>query len=643
MLSDENEKPHRLDDIQKRLYSQNPKAIPKTRNGILHQVNHTVSSAWNSAPVEAVSNTVKTVGMQSSLFKKFFIGTVVFFIIAVLIGIFLFFGGSGGVSNDNVSVNILGNAYTPGGEALPLTIEIANSNPVDLELVDLIVQYGRNKQDVSDPSDVTTNRISIGTVPAGKAVNQKVDLTLYGVEGTSKQVKFTLEYHVGGSNAVYQKEKYFPVVINTAPVTLVVDADTSVTAGQPYTFNVSVTSNVKKVIQGMTIKMDYPIGFAFSNAEPAPSYLSNIWSLGDLAPGETKKIKIVGTVTAENGEQRSFRVYAGSASEKDKNVIGVTFTSVLHSVDIVKPFLSASLMINGQKGGTISAQSKSTINGVVTWGNNLPVRILNAKITVKLNGNLIDQSSVQSDGGFYNSVDNTIVWDRNTRPQLASIDPGAEGSFGFTFSTLSLYQNGGVAVDPQIVLDVSISGQQPQEGTNSQEVNNIEHTVIKLGTDFQVNAEPSYTGQPFINNGPIPPAANQKTTYTIKWALTSSANNVNNAKVTASLPSYVHFLSNVYPANADVKIDPISGNIVWNAGTLLKGSGFTSDPKFVFFQVELNPSISQVGQVPVLINAVTATGTDAYTNTAVTSSWSALTTKLFNDPIFQVGDEKVVQ
>lgn len=641
MLSEENEKPHRLDDIQKRLYSPNPKAIPKTRTGILHQVNHTVSSAWNSAPVAAVSNTIKTAGMQTSLFKKFFIGTIVFFVVAVLIGLFLFFAGSGGVSNDNVSVNILGNAYTPGGEALPLTVEIANSNPVDLELVDLIVQYGRNKADVSDPSDMVTNRISVGTVAAGKAVNQKVDLTLYGVEGMNKQVKFTLEYHVSGSNAVYQKEKFFAVVINTAPVTLIVTADTSTTSGQPYTFNVSVTSNVKKVIPGMILKMEYPIGFAFSNSEPAASYLSNIWNLGDLAPGETRKIKIMGMITAENGEQRSFRVYAGSASENDKNVIGVTFTSILHSVDIVKPFLAASLTINGQKGTQIAVQSKSTINGVVTWSNNLPVRILNAKITVKLNGTLIDQSSVQSDGGFYSSVDNTITWDRNTRPQLASIDPGAEGSFGFTFSTLSLYQNGGVVTDPQVVLDVSISGQQPQEGTNSQEVNNIEHTVIKLGTDFQVNATAAYTGQPFINTGPIPPAVNQKTTYTIKWALTSSANTVSNVKVSASMPPFVHFLNNVYPANADVKIDPISGNIVWNAGSVMKGSGFTSDPKFVFFQIELNPSISQVGQTPVLINTVTATGIDSYTNTPVNSLWQAVNTQLYNDPIFQAGDEKI--
>ncbi len=643
MQPGENEKPHRLDDIQQKLYSPNPNALPKRRTGVLHQVNHAVSSAWNSKPVTAVSDSVKNVGMQTSFFKKFFIGTVIFFIIAVLIGLFLFFGGSGGVSNDNVAVNVLGNAYTPGGEALPLTVEIANANPVDLELVDLIVQYGRNKPDVVDPTDITTNRISIGTVPAGKSINQKVDLTLYGVEGTSKQVKFTLEYHTAGSNAVFQKEKLFSVVINTAPVTILVDADTSITVGQPYTFNVSVTSNVKRVIPNLTVKMDYPIGFAFSNAEPAPSYLSNVWSFGDLAPGETKKIKVVGAITAENGEERSFRAYAGTASDGDKNVIGTTFTSIIHTVDIVKPFLFASLTVNGKKGPEVSVQSRSTINGLVRWSNNLPVRILNAKITVKLTGSLIDQTTVIPDGGFYNSTDNTIVWDRNTSPQLASLEPGAEGSFGFTFSTLSLFQNGGVASDPKVALDVSIAGQQPQEGTNSQEVNNIEHTVVRLGTDFQMNAAASYTGQPFINNGPLPPAVNQKTTYTIKWALTSSANNVNNVRVSASMPTYVHFLNNVYPANSDVKIDPVSGNIVWNAGTVTKGSGFTTDPKFVFFQVELSPSLSQLGKVPVLINAATASGTDAYTNAALTASWREITTQLYNDPVFQPGDDKVVQ
>jgi hypothetical protein len=642
MIQDENEKPHRLEDIQKKLYSPNPNALPKRRLGVLHQVNHAVTTAWNSEPVTKATDSVKTFSMQSSFFKKFFIGTLVFFAIAVLLGVFLFFSGNS-VSSDNVAINVLGNAYTPGGEVLPLTVEIANSNAVSLELADLIVQYGRNKPDVTDPSDITTARIPIGTIDPGKAVNQKVDLTLYGTEGTNKQVKFTLEYHVANSNAIYQKERIFSVIINTAPVALTIDAATSVTSGQPYSMTVKVTSNVKKVIPNMMLKVDYPIGFAFSNGEPGPTYLNNVWKLGDLNPGETREIKIAGAINAEDGEERSVRFYAGSQSETDKNAIGTTFTSVLHSVDIVKPFLQAKLVINGKQAPEVSVQPRSEINGVVNWSNNLPVRILNAKIVVRLNGALIDKTSVQAMGGFYNSADNTITWDRNTLAELAAVDPGANGSLGFTFTTLSLYQNGGVAVDPKVSLDVSISGQQPQEGTSSQEVNNIEHTTIKLGTDFQVTGAASYTGEPFINNGPLPPVANQKTTYTIKWTLTSSANNVNNVKVTATMPSYVHFLNTIYPTNSDLKIDPINGNLVWNAGTVTKGSGFTSQPKTVFFQVELAPSITQVNSIPTLINNIMATGTDAYTNTSVVSSWKEITTRLFNDPVFQPGDEIISQ
>lgn len=643
MLPGDNEKPHRLDDIEKRLYSQNPNATPPRRPGILHQVNHTVATAWNSEPVTRVVDNAASFSMQTSVFKRFFIGSIIFFVIALIIGIFLFFGGNGGVSSDNVTINVLGNGYTPGGEVLPLTVEIANSNTVPLELADLVIQYGRNKADVSDPADITTNRISLGTIESGRAINQKVDLTLYGSEGTSKQVKFTLEYHVSGSNAIFQKEKIFSVIINTAPIAVVVDANTSVTAGQPYAFNVTVTSNVKKVTPNMLLKIDYPIGFAFSNAEPAQSYLSNVWNLGDLNPGDTRTIKVAGTLTAEDGEERSFRVYVGSQSEADKNTIGTTFSSVLHTVDIVKPFLQAKLTINGQQSSTVSVQSRSTINGVVTWGNNLPVRILNAKIVLKLNGALIDKTTVQSEGGFYNSSDNTITWDRNTMDQLASLDPGVSGSFGFTFATTSLYQNGSLVTDPQVALDISISGQQPQEGTNSQEVNNINRTIIKLGTDFQVSGLALYSGMPFINNGPLPPIAGQKTTYTIKWTATSSASDVSGVKVSASMPAYVHFLNNVSPTNADLKIDPISGNIVWNIGTVSKGSGFTTDPKIVYFQVELDPSISQIGSVPTLINTMSASGVDTYTGTAVNSNWAALTTRLYNDPVFHPGDEEVVE
>ena len=643
MVPGDNEKPHRLEDIQKRLYSPNPNAIPPKRPGVLHQIGHTVSGVWSDEKTEQVINKVQDVSMRSSTFKKIFIGSLIFFIIALVIGAFLFITGGNSVSSDNVSISVLGNAYTPGGEDLPLTIQIANSNAVPLELADLVVEYGRNKPDLSDPSDIQTARQSIGTIPSGKSVSQKVDLTLYGDEGSTKQVQFTVEYHIAGSNVVFQQSKIFPVTINTAPVALTVNADTSTTANQPYTLLINVTPNVQKTIPNMMLSVDYPPGFTFQNAEPGPSYLTNVWNLGDLTPGQNTQIKIVGTIDAQDGEERSFRVYTGSQSTSDKNAIGTTFSSTLHTVDIVKPFLQADLAVNGQTGPQVVAQPKSTITGNITWSNNLPTQILNAKIVATLNGTLINQSSVEASGGFYNSADNTITWDRNTDPELASVNPGASGSLAFDFSTLSLYQNGQISSDPEVSIDVAISGEQPQQGsTDTQQVNSVEHTDIKLSTDFQITGAGLFSQGPFTNTGTLPPVANQKTTYTIKWSLTSSANDVSGVVVRASLPTYVHFLNLINPTTANVTIDPVSGDIVWNVGTLPKGSGFTGDPVSVYFQVEFDPSLSQVGTAPVLVNKVTATGTDTYTNTPLTATWDTTTTQLFNDPSFQQGDEKVV-
>lgn len=638
----DNEKPHRLEDITKRLYSNNPNALPRHKQGILHQVNHAAQTVWQDDTTQKVVTKVTDASLNTSLFKKFFYGSIGFFIVALGIGLFMFFSGSNNVSSDNVDINVLGNTYTPGGEDLPLAVEIVNRNAVVLENSDLIIEYGKNKADVSDPSDIARTRISLGTIDVGKIKNQKVNLTLYGSEGTLKDVKFTLQYRLGGSNAVFQKEKLYQVNINSAPVTILVEGATSVSADQPYTLTISVTPNVKRIIPNTMVRIEYPTGFKFQNAEPAPSYLDNIWSVGDLNPGETKQIKIVGTLTAQDGEERSFHAYVGTQDTQNKNVIGTTFASILQTVDIVRPFLEAHLTLNGKPDQEVVVQSGSTVNAQIAWGNNLPIKILDAHITAKLIGDLVDKSSVQVQNGFYNSSDNSITWGRDTFDALGVVDPGETGTIGFTFNTLSLYQQNQLVQNPQIAIEISISGKQPQEGTYSKSVDGFERKLIKFGTNFQITNQSFYVTGPFTNTGPIPPQADKKTTYTIKWTLTNSANEVGGVVVRGSLPPYVHFLNVVSPTNADIKIDPVSGDIVWRAGSIPKGAGFGGNPVTAYFQVELTPSVSQIGQIPILVNSVQATGTDMYTTMPVSANYREVTTRLLNDGTYHLGDEKVV-
>ncbi len=649
MISNENEKPHGLEDVTKKLYSRDEKVLPARRVGILHSFKKAVATTWNSEKKEQVKETIATLSDHAThtpFFKKFFVASSIFFLVALAIGGYLFFFGGGSVSSENVGINILGNAFTSGGENLPLTLEISNKNAIPLELTDLIIEYPKSGTSLTDnPSDIARERQSIGTVEAGKIIEHKVDLTLYGKEGSVKQIKFTLEFHVPGSNAVFQREKLFAVNISSAPISLTVTAPNSTTAEQDYTATVTVAANTTRSIPNMLVRVDYPTGFKFQSATPQPTYLSNVWNIGTVEPGKPIDIQIKGTLSGEDGEERSFRVYTGEANPSDKNEIGVVYQSTLHTVDLVRPFIEATLVVNGQRGPEVTISPRSTITVEIPWANNLPSSVLDAEIKATISGNLIDRTTVQPRGGFFNSSENSIIWNRDTDETFGTLEPGEHGSVGFTFSTYSLYHDNQLATNPTVSVDVSISGKQPQEGNFLQAVNSFAKTTAKLTTDFAFSGQAYYHSGPFVNSGPLPPKVDQKTTYTVRWALTSSANSVKNVVVRGALPPYVHFLGNVSPDDEDLSLDPITGEVVWNAGTVVRGAGLTadSDPRAVYFQVELTPSLSQIGDTPTLVLESKATGVDTFTGFPLTSTWREINTRVFNDAGYQQGTDQVVQ
>lgn len=628
----------RIDELNRKLYSTDQNAYRKSRHGILHKINHSAKTAWESASEENVKQKLNFVAEDKPVFKKFFIGSLIVFVIALGFGAYKYFSGGTTVSSDNITLSVLGNAFTPGGEPLPLTVEIANRNSVSLEYADLVVDYAKSG-DTLNPSDNERIRTTVGTIAPGKTKNQDVSVTLYGEEGSSRDLLFTLQYRVSGSNAIYEKVKHYTVTVNSSPIALQVLASDTVAAGQNYTLRVAITPNSKEPITDMVLKVEYPNGFSFSDALPTPTYLNNVWALGDLPEGKTKEIVINGVVSGQDKEERSFRVYAGKSDGIDKNAIGVMFNSTLHTVTITKPFIEATLLINGSNDKEIPVPLHSTVRGEIKWANNLPVQINDAEITASLVGDRVDKTSVQAGNGFYNSGENKIVWNKDTDNTFGSIEPGESGTVGFTFATLS----SGTNLTPNIVIKISISGKQPSEGNIVQSVDSFEQKTIKFNSDFQVSAEAYYHTGPFTNTGPIPPHAEQKTTYTLKWIATNSLNDLSGVTARAALPPYVHFLNQVSPSSESVTIDSVTGDIVWNIGSLKGGTGFTSAPLTVYFQVELVPSLSQVGSTPTLLLQTSATGTDTYTNAPLTSSWNVVTTRLYNDGIYTPGDEKVVQ
>ena len=300
-------------------------------------------------------------------------------------------------------------------------------------------------------------------------------------------------------------------------------------------------------------------------------------------------------------------------------------------------------MVDGiYKDEYISASQKD-ISAEITWANNLSIQIKDVEIKATLSGNALDKNSVKALRGFYNSIDNTITWDKNSSSSFFAVEPGASGVESFSLSSLPLFSGTQSLIEnPEIIIDVSIRGRE-SVGGEFQEVISAERKIIKIVSDFQIAAKALHHTGSFSNSGPMPPQAEKETTYTILWNVTNSSNKISGAAAKATLPSYVRFSGLVSPATEDVSYNSLTREVTWDIGIVDKGAGFIGGSKEVSFKVLFLPSLSQVGTTPTLISETILTGQDTFANVTVQSKKSSLNTRLSNDPGFSQGDEEVIQ
>ncbi|MEK7564186.1 MAG: hypothetical protein AAB510_01280 [Patescibacteria group bacterium] len=573
--------------------------------------------------------------MKTSIFKNFFTFSIVFFVLTLGYASYVYFISGNSVSNNNIDMTILGNSFTSGGEELSLVVGITNRNTSSLELVDLIIEYpkGGEKEIASGNERL---RQTLGTIPAGSTHNENIKLVLFGEQGSIRPVKFSIEYRVTGSNSIFVKEKSFDVSINSTPINLLIEAPDVISPNQDFVLKIKSSLNATKSSPNVLLKVEYPVGFVFSSAEPKPSIGNNVWDMGDLAPGATEEITVHGKMLdVFDGEEKSFRISSGSESVTDKSLIGVIFNSLVHTVLIKRPFIEANLLVNGEYKREYAVDSKNVIRGEITWRNNLDTKINDVVVVVKVSGNAFNKKTVDAEEGLYDSVASTITWNKFSQNDFAEVNPGDSGSLQFSISPISLISAAdGLISDPSIKIEVSISGRQVLDGYSPKDLNNSESKVVKIISDVGLGAKALYYSGVFKNTGPVPPKVEKETTYTIVWSLSNTANDISRAQVKATLPQWVRFLNNISPSGDEVIYNSQTREITWNVGRIQKGTTITQAPRSVSFQIGFTPLYSQVSTVPVIINSAILTGHDDFANVDVRVNKASLRTDLSNDSSF---------
>ena len=632
-----------IEQLKKSLYSRSAPDIRTRRRFRAHPEETDLPKDWQHPLEDDDEPRLNTEyrGYSLSFFKKMLIGSAVFFLVCLAVGAYLFYNGSNLISADHVDITVAGPVSVAGGVPFSFDVNVTNGNGVKLSTVDLEVDFPTGSVSSSDPTKTVNNyHVLMDDMAPNGVTKRTVTALLYGAENSTKEIVIKVFYHAPGSNATFEKDKAYDVLVSSSPLTLSVSSFNQVTAGQKFDMTVTLTSNSQSVMHNVLLNAVYPFGYSFATSNPAPLSDKSTWNLGDIQPGGSETITVSGTLQGQDQDKKVFRFQAGAAAPGNPSIISTEYTDNSQTIAIQRPFMTVALAFgqNDSGSGDYVAQFGKPVSATVSWFNNLPDAVTNAVIQLQLSGNAFNRSSISSNGGFYDSSVGTITWDKTNTPALQSIAAGSSGYVTFSLTPQDMSTTQSPVTNPQLGLSLSVSGQRASESNVPQSLSASNVRQIKVASSIALSAQALHTTGPFPNSGPFPPKAEATTTYTIVWTVGNSSSAVSGARVAATLPENVTWMGPVSPQTENVQYDTGSRTVTWSVGAIpaYAGQGGQSQRQ-ASFQIGLRPNITDVGNPLTLVNSAALAATDNFTGATVYGSWGPLTTRLSTDPGFDNG------
>lgn len=572
---------------------------------------------------QSTSVSMPTSRKRRTLRLRILLAGIGFFLLAVIASSVMMLIGGNTISGENIAISINGPFTIGGGDVLSLQIGITNQNSVAIESASLIVEYPLGTKSADDENkDLFVERLPLSSIKPGETLNIPLRAQIFGEENQELTIKASVEYRVKDSNATFYKEaEPLRVKVSASPVVMSVDADTALASGQPVDLTVTLRSNSPEVLNDIALKAEYPSGFEYTSADPAPTSGRNLWLIKSLKPEESVTVRITGMVFGNTTDERVVNLTLGVPDPKDQNILVSIFSTASHVFTIEQPFVDVGLSVGGVTGETITVSPDSQAAISINLKNTLSTAIYDAVVVASLSGTGLTDDQVTVSDGYYDANTNTVRWDSTLRPSLLELKPGSAETFAFTL----LPRNAGIQT-PEVHVEVSAKARRLSEPSSAEALIGVARTTMKVASGMTLISEIGYDRDIFDDTGPIPPVAGTPTTYTISLMTQSGSNSVSDVTVTQVLPPYVSW-KDATTGSGLFTYNPSTRVVEWKVDSIpARGSAMAS------YQVSFLPSASQIDTTPVVVGEQYLKAKDDFTSTTVETSRAPLTTKLPEAP-----------
>jgi hypothetical protein len=459
-----------------------------------------------------------------------------------------------------------------------------------------------------------------------------VKAIIFGEENQEQEIRATIEYRLVDSNGTFYKEAE-PLVfkISSSPVTITVESVKKVSAGQEIETKLIIRSNSSAPLKDILISANYPTSFDFTTAMPAPAYQENQWIIKELKPEGSATIVIKGFISGLQTEKFQMQFSAGTPRADNQFIMGSTLATAVADFEIEQPFIKLGLSINSQSSDVAVLPIGTAPNVTVSVTNTLAESLYNLVVEVQLKGNIINREKIVVSGGYYDSVKDVIRYEVSGNPSLAQVGPGDSRSFNFSLSEIV------DVVTPSFSVTANAYARRVSESSATEQLVGTASGEVKFSSTVGIERQVTHASLPFGDVGPVPPAADRKTTYTVTFEVRAGANDVTNAVLTTSLPQYVTWENKTTGAGT-FTFNTVSKELEWKAGEVAANKAVQAS-----FQVGLVPSQNQIGSIPAITTGLTLKAIDRFTGTELRATAAPLSAQLSEEAGFSADSGKVVR
>jgi len=322
-----------------------------------------------------------------------------------------------------------------------------------------------------------------------------------------------------------------------------------------------------------------------------------------------------GMVTGLTEEAFRINLDVGPAQLDNQFLLGSVLSEASADFIIERPFIDVITTIDDVVNGTATLAEGRTSQVRIDVTNTLDQTVYDLMVEVIPGGNSLTEQSISANTGFFDSNTGTVRWEVANNSSFAEVTPGESRTLNFSVNP------GAARTTASYDLVVNVYARRVAEASASEQLLGTSQAAVKFNSTLFTGAQAGRNGV-FTDAGPFPPQVGEETTYSLTMVAEAGVNDVTDTMVRASLPVYVDWLKSTQ-GDGDITFNPVSNEIEWRPGNVS-----ATDRKEISFQVGLTPSVSQVGDTPVLLERQVFTGVDRFTSARLQATGDSVVAEL---------------